>query len=96
MIYLSFVGTDYTPKNKLEKAIQLMVKENDRIAIHPVFVERFKISILEKISALNKIYPRCKEVSATWGESYDKNSNDIVLRGTHFIQFRLYASKETN
>lgn len=96
MIYLSFIGMTYMPKNRLQIALQEMLQEEERKVIDPEWLIDYQLAILQNIDDLNKEHSRCKPINATWAKFYALESKDIALRGLECIQFFLYASKETN
>jgi hypothetical protein len=79
--YLAKVDMTYAHKNKLQKAIQDFIQDYDRELIAAHDVEQYKKTIVSGIEVLNKKFPKCSAVEATWWTpaSCDERNKDWKL-----------------
>ena len=94
--YLSYCGQTYQTKNKLEAAVLAhCILQNRRLLVGAKQIEKFKKFILDEIESLNKFYPRCKPVKATWDNKLsDKGDYTLSFNGLSICCFYLYKAKE--
>lgn len=95
--YLGHVGQFLQPKNKLEKAIQSYMKIFDRRLITDSEVESFKAEIVANIGLLNRAYPKCTTIKASWwtpAHDYNAEIIDWVIGGVDCVRFSFMCSKE--
>jgi len=91
--YFSYRGHTGVLKNKLEKAIIELLKENERKVIAEKDLPAFKMSIIDGIAALNAKFSKCKPRNVDWWDFRNTDKGDSSLSGIAFTHFMIYASK---
>lgn len=89
MHYFSLITYEYAVKNKLEKAVQQLLVENNRLIIPKDEVVKFQGRITDKIEELNQQHPRCTPLKPYFwkqGEDYSFSPQSTCV-------FTLKASK---
>lgn len=99
-IYLAKKGEFYSPKNKLEEAIQNFIQEQDRKLIKEDDLEEFKNFVVNEIEKLNNEFPRCTPVKVDFwnprGFRQEEVIKDWYLTGVHSVTFHLLSSREVS
>lgn len=92
-MYLAYYASDYSAKNKLEKAIIDYLKSIDRTVIQDEDFAEFTGKIITKINEICKNNSRCKAKNPhVWNHGvYDK---DAMLSGIDVVNFYFYHSSK--
>ncbi len=91
--YLVYVGSVYVPKNNLEKSIQELLLQNDRLILDQKDLQTFKENIISQIEFINQENKRCSSKAASWYDAGIKHK-DYGLTGVDCISFYLYEIKK--
>lgn len=90
MHYFSLITHQYVTKNKLEKAVQDLLKENDRLIVEEKELVKFQGKITDRIEELNKAHPRCTPVKPYF---WKQGNGDYSFSPQNMCVFTLRASK---
>lgn len=90
--YIVYVGSVNVPKNKLEKSIQDLLYQNNRLLINKTDLDIFKENIISQISFMNQENQRCTAKNPVWFEAGTEHK-DYGLSGLECISFYLYEIK---
>lgn len=93
-MYLAYYSSDYTAKNKLEKAIIEYLRSIDRTLIQDADFKEFTDKVISRIKEICIENPRCKAKYPhlwTTGTSYKK---DVMLSGINVVNFYFYHSSK--
>lgn len=97
-MYMAITGFFHQPKNKLEEAVQNLIKSYDRNLYKDSEIEEVKERIVKDVDALNDRFPRCTKVSASWwtpGAADDEEKDFIFgLTPNQCVSLQLFATKE--
>ena len=95
-MYLGLAGFFHQPKNKLEEAVQSLIKSYDRDLYKDSEIEAVKAKILKEVHALNDKFPRCTKVSASWWTPGIDDDKDFIfgLEPNKCVSFQFNVSKE--
>jgi len=93
-MYLAFYASDYSAKNKLEKAIADYLKSIDRTVVQDENFKQFTNKVISKIKQICKENNRCKAKNPSlWNYNY-KNKMDKQLTGIDVVNFYFYHSQK--
>ena len=92
--YVTRISGVNSAKNKLELAIQELIKANDRVIIEGKDLESFKSGIKQQINFLNEEFPRCAPKKPGWCNVGGITKNkDFALSGIECVYFYLHEIK---
>ena len=80
-MYLVYVSSATTPKNKLESDFSDFLNEINRTLIQDSEIKDFRKKILDNYEALCKKHNRCKPVEKSFFSGV--NSEDFILAGSN-------------
>lgn len=95
MRHFSYTGGYYRTKNRLEKALEDLLRNKNRQVIESKELGAFKNDMLRSIEELNILHPRCNPIKASWSLGYS-SKDDFHLDGVFVCQFYLYAEQLIN
>lgn len=99
MPYLAYYSYGNAHPNLLSQAIASYLKnEVDRTLIPEQELEAFTSQVIERIAEINKTFPRCKPIMASWWKPYagrEERSHDLQLSFTGHTpcNFYLYQTR---
>ncbi|MFC7346009.1 hypothetical protein ACFQO9_04660 [Chryseobacterium zhengzhouense] len=92
--YVTRISQVYSGKNKLEKAIQDFITQNDRLLIDSKDLKKFKESIIQHINFLNQEFKNCTPKSASWFDAgQTRDCKDYGLSGIECVAFYIHEIK---
>ena len=92
--YVTRISQVYSGKNKLEKAIQDFITQNDRLLIDSKDLKKFKEGIIQHIHFLNQEFKNCTPKSASWyNAGASSNLKDYGISGVDCIAFYIHEIK---
>ena len=89
---LSFIGQIWSHSNKLQSAIYLFLKSQNRVHLEDYQVPAFQQQILLQIAQINKDHARCKPVKCAWDDSHNNMDTHLCTGGQQICDFRIYTS----
>lgn len=92
--YITRISQVYSGKNKLERAIQDFITQNDRLLIDSKDINAFKANIIQHINFLNQEYKNCTPKQPSWfhcGET--RKIKDWSISGVDCIVFYIHEIK---
>lgn len=93
-MYLAYYGSDYSAKNKLEKAIIEYLRTLDRTLIQDADFAEFTSKIIIKIKEICKENNRCKpKTPHIWNHGL-RGSKDAMISGIDVVNFYFYHSSK--
>jgi len=93
-MYLAYYASDYSAKNKLEKAIIEYLRSIDRTVIQDEDFESFTKKVFKKIQEINTENNRCKPKNPKlWNPRVDEKK-DFTLTGIDVVNFYFYHSSK--
>lgn len=92
--YMSYCSQFLSHKNKLEEAVKNFIKDNDRKIIDEKDAAKFRVMISDGILELNKKFPRCTPLKASFWKSPISSEKDIHMDGIDCARFTLMACEE--
>lgn len=95
MYYLAIKGFCLTLNNNLERAIDEVLTQYNRVLVGDIELDAFKKEMLEALEECNKNNPRCKPYKFGWWDDHHPKG-DFSLSGTDGrFSFTIYKSKES-
>lgn len=92
--YITRISQFYSGKNKLDKAIQEFIKQNDRLLIDSKDLKKFKESIIQHINFLNQEFKNCTPKAASWFDAgQTRYCKDYGLSGIESVAFYIHEIK---
>jgi hypothetical protein len=98
--YFTYVGFEYTAKNKLQEAVQKLIVSNNRRIFTQDDCAQFRDNMIKEIEKLNEQYKRCKAVLPYWRELkkeasfYQHDDWHLSFQGEiSLISFSIYGGK---
>jgi hypothetical protein len=92
MYYLSFKGFGLALTNNLEKAINEVLIQYNRVLVADIELDAFKKEMLDALEECNKNNPRCKPYKFSWWDDNLPNGG-ITLSGVGGrFMFTIYKS----
>lgn len=92
--FMSYCSQYLAHKNKLEEAVKKFIKENDRKVFDASESGTFRVMIEDGILELNKKFPRCTPLKASFWKSPISSEHDIHMNGVDCVRFSLMACDE--
>jgi hypothetical protein len=95
MPHLFNITYQYTPKNKLEKAIQeLLLKQDRKLLMSELEATKFRDDVLAWIDGLCKQHPKCKPIKPHWYRyANPKGHGDYYLHEVNVLNASLVEGK---
>ena len=91
-IYLTVHSHDYAPKNKLQVAVQELIKQNSRKAFDKSGIKKFKKQLVKDIEDLNKQHPRCTPIEPYFWKHTERAQAEH-LYGLSATDFKIYQGE---
>lgn len=93
-MYLAYYQSDYSAKNKLEKAIIEYLRSIDRTLIQDADFKEFTDKVISKINEICQEYSRCKAKKPHLWTPGVKTEKDVMISGIDVVNFYFYHSSK--
>lgn len=93
-MYLAYYHSDYSAKNKLEKAIIEYLLSIDRTLIQDADFKGFTNKVISKINEICKENGRCKAKEPGLWALKVANDKDFMISGIDVVNFYFYHSSK--